>query len=94
MDLDDFIEIVNEELIARSGESIYDLDVDVDFEEYFNEDMAKFEINQAIKNCVQDILGQMEDEGDADFWFSPFQIVLDKFPARGRVGLWNSLNPN
>ncbi len=67
MDLDDFIEIVNEELIARSGESIYDLDVDVDFEEYFNEDMAKFEINQAIKNCVQDILGQMEDEGDADF---------------------------
>lgn len=73
MDLDDFIEIVNEELIARSGESIYDLDVDVDFEEYFNEDMAKFEINQAIKNCVQDILGQMEDEGDADFWFSPFK---------------------
>lgn len=68
MDLDDFIEIVNEELIARSGESIYDLDIDIDFEEYFNEDMAKFETNQAIKNCVQDILSQIEDkDDDADF---------------------------
>ena len=61
MNVDDFIDLVNEGLIARIGETTDDLDLDIDFDLYFNEDMDDNEINMAIKDCVEDIINKVED---------------------------------
>ena len=61
MNVDDFIDLVNEDLIARIGETVDDLDLDIDFDLYFNEDMDDNEINMAIKDCVEDIINKVED---------------------------------
>lgn len=61
MNVDDFIDLVNEDLIARIGETTDDLDLDIDFDLYFNEDMDDNEINMAIKDCVEDIINKVED---------------------------------
>lgn len=64
MNVDDFIDLVNEDLVARIGETIDDLDLDVDFDLYFNEEMEDDEINMAIKDCVEDIINKVEDEDE------------------------------
>ncbi len=61
MNVDDFIDLVNEDLIARIGETVDDLDLDIDFDLYFNEEMDDDEINMAIKDCVEDIINKVED---------------------------------
>jgi len=52
---DNFVELVNAECLALAGISIHDL-ADIDFQDYFYEDMTPEDAKDAAKECAIECL--------------------------------------
>jgi len=52
---DNFVEMVNAQCLAQAGISIHDL-ADIDFQDYYYEDMTPEEAKDAAKECALECL--------------------------------------